>query len=219
MLGVNCGVINSSNPCSAKCCAEQPFSVHASIPGIFNVLPGAQDVVDDFLRDKLNPILEYKRQVTMQPCINMGSPTTPGDLSNAACVCLEPTPATLSAILNLCQNIKNTNERDACNNCLQGNTSDRKVGVWTGIGCVYSDINGFIQHTLLGWGIGLAGGISMLCILYAAFMMQTSRGNAEVVKKAQQLMTSCITGLMLIIFSVFILRLIGITILRIPGFN
>jgi uncharacterized membrane protein YidH (DUF202 family) len=87
------------------------------------------------------------------------------------------------------------------------------------VGCVKSNVGSFIQDTLLGWGVGIAGGVSMLCIMYAAFMMQTSGGEAEKIKKAQQLMTSCITGLMIIIFSVFILQLIGVKILRIPGFG
>ena len=50
-------------------------------------------------------------------------------------------------------------------------------------------------------------------------MMQTSQGNPEKLKKAQEMLTSCIMGLMLIIFSVLILRLIGVDILKIPGFN
>ena len=41
----------------------------------------------------------------------------------------------------------------------------------------------------------------------------------EKIKKAQDLLTSCIMGLMLIIFAVFILRLVGVNILRIPGFS
>jgi hypothetical protein len=68
-------------------------------------------------------------------------------------------------------------------------------------------------------GIGLAGGVAMLCIMYSAFRMQTSQGNPEAIKKAQETLTSCITGLVLIIFSVLILRIIAQDILRIPGFN
>jgi len=49
-------------------------------------------------------------------------------------------------------------------------------------------------------------------------MMQSSQGNPEKLKKAQEMITSCIMGLMLIIFSVFILKLIGVNILKIPGF-
>ena len=77
----------------------------------------------------------------------------------------------------------------------------------------------FIEETIFGLGIGLAGMVSLLCIIYAAFTMQSSQGNPEKIKKAQELLTSCIMGLILIIFSVFILRLIGVSILRIPGFS
>jgi len=87
------------------------------------------------------------------------------------------------------------------------------------MGCVYTDTKDFIEKTVFGLGIGLAGGFALLCIIYAAFMMQSSQGNPEKLKKAQELITSCIMGLMLIIFSVFILRLIGVSILKIPGFG
>ena len=92
-------------------------------------------------------------------------------------------------------------------------------GVWSGIGCVKTNVREFIQDTLFRLGIGLAGGLALLCIIYSAFMMQTSQGNPEKLKKAQEMLTSCIMGLMLIIFSVLILRLIGVDILKIPGFN
>jgi len=49
--------------------------------------------------------------------------------------------------------------------------------------------------------------------------MQSSQGNPEKLKKSQDMITSCIMGLMLIIFSIFILKLIGVDILKIPGFS
>lgn len=91
-------------------------------------------------------------------------------------------------------------------------------GNWTALGCIYSsNWTVFIQQNVLGLATGLGGLAAFMCILYAAFVLQTSGGNAEKIKNAQQLLTSCIMGLMLIIFSVFILRLIGVTILHIPG--
>ena len=99
------------------------------------------------------------------------------------------------------------------------NGTSGTVGVWTGIGCVYTDTKAFIEKTVFGMGIGLAGVLALLCIIYSAFMMQSSQGNPEKLKKAQEMITSCIMGLMLIIFSVFILRLIGVDILNIPGFT
>ncbi len=129
----------------------------------------------------------------------------------------------------LCNNIKkidengaiidDIDEQTACKNCMLTVDNKQGDGVWTAIGCInISSENGIIQ-SLFRIGIGLGGAIALLCNIYGAFLFQTSRGNPEGIKKAQDLITSCITGLLLIIFSVFILRLIGYNILRIPGFG
>lgn len=214
-LGISCG--DGNNSCTNKCCVpENPQT--ATRAKIGSDLPIVRDVLKFInIPNPLDKLLEYKTQVNTNPCIN-GSPSTPGDLTNPSCTCIRPTEAPLETLINMCENIKSNGEKTSCKNCLKGVGVGQSVGVWTGIGCVQSNVGSFIQETLLGWGVGLAGGISMLCIIYAAFMMQTSGGEAEKIKKAQQLMTSCITGLMLIIFSVFILQLIGVRILRIPGF-
>lgn len=91
--------------------------------------------------------------------------------------------------------------------------------IWTAIGPIDFTLQGFIKDTLVGWGIGLAGVITMLCIIYSAFVLQTSGGNPEKIKKAKERLTACIVGLLLIIFSVFILQIIGVDILQIPGFS
>jgi hypothetical protein len=214
ILGLTCG--NPDGDDTMKKCCVNPILE----PGVLNLGPPFDVVgaaINKGLEDKLNPILEMERQIVTDPCVPGSSPTTPGDLTNAACTCIIPSPSPLAAISPMCGRISNPSEVSKCVTCLQGNAG--ASGVWTSVGCVYSDIGVFIEQKMLGWGVGLAGGISLLCIMYAAFMMQTSRGNAEVIKKAQQLLTSCITGLMLILFSIFILRLIGVTILRIPGFQ
>jgi len=87
------------------------------------------------------------------------------------------------------------------------------------LGCVPINLANFISNYLLGRMIGLAGLLSLLCIIYSVFMMQTSQGSNEKLKKAQELLTSCILGLIFIIFSVFILKLIGVNILKIPGLS
>lgn len=112
----------------------------------------------------------------------------------------------------LCERISSAGEQAVCKSC-----SER--GVWTALGCIDFSLKGFIKNTLLGWGIGLAGVVSLLCIIYSAFMMQISGGNPEKLKKTRERLNSCIIGLILIIFSVFILRVIGVDILQIPGFN
>lgn len=147
-------------------------------------------------------------------CYPNSTPST-SDPNNPDCICVASESAGLTASIDLCNMISNSTEKNSCLNCVQGSNA----GIWTGLGCVYSDIGTFIEKTLLGWGIGLAGITALLCIIYSTFQMQTSQGNPEKIKKAQELLTSCIMGLMLIIFSIFILKLIGVNILKIPGFG
>lgn len=92
-------------------------------------------------------------------------------------------------------------------------------GINTAIGCIpinnTNDLIGFI----LKWAIGIGGGIAFLLTIYAGFMIMTSSGNPERLKAGQELLTSAIAGLIMLIFSVFILEIIGVKILQIPGFG
>jgi hypothetical protein len=92
------------------------------------------------------------------------------------------------------------------------------TGINTAIGCipVLNNDNGTAFATfVLKWAIGIGGGIAFLLILYGGFMVMTSAGNPERLKAGQELLTSAIFGLLLLIFSVFILNFIGIKILGI----
>lgn len=91
--------------------------------------------------------------------------------------------------------------------------------IWTAIGCIPIDINAFVQDYLLVIGTGMAGGVSFLYFLYGVFLFLTSSGNAEIIAKAKEIIISAISGLLLIIFSVFLLKIIGVDILRLPGFS
>ena len=95
-------------------------------------------------------------------------------------------------------------------------TDGDAVGINTAIGCIpISDTNAFIGF-ILRWAIGIGGGIAFLLILYAGFMIMSSSGNPERLKAGQELLTSAIAGLIMLIFSVFILRVIGVDILGLP---
>ncbi len=72
---------------------------------------------------------------------------------------------------------------------------------------------------LLKWAIGIGGGIAFLLILYAGFMIMTAAGNPERLKAGQELMTSAISGLVLLIFSIFVLKFIGLDILGLGQFG
>ncbi len=93
-----------------------------------------------------------------------------------------------------------------------------KTQVKTALGCIPTDPSAFIGF-ILTIGIGLAGGIAFLLILFGGFQILTSAGNPEQLNAGKELVSSAIAGLLLIIFSVFILRIIGVDILGIPGFT
>ena len=104
-----------------------------------------------------------------------------------------------------------------------------KNGVNTAFGCIIlfdanivdgegADMSLFLSW-ILKWAIGLGGGIAFLLIIWAGFMIMTSSGNPERLKAGQELLTSAIMGLIMLIFSIFILGIIGVDILAIPGFG
>ena len=92
--------------------------------------------------------------------------------------------------------------------------------IYTAIGCipVLNEATGqedFIIY-VFRWSLGIAGGIAFMLILLAGFQIMTSQGNPERLKAGQELLTSAIAGLILLIFSVFILEFIGVRILGLP---
>lgn len=88
----------------------------------------------------------------------------------------------------------------------------------TAVGCIpFTGTNNFASW-FLKWAIGIAGGIAFLLILFSGFQIMTASGNPEKLQNGRELLTAAISGLILIIFSVFLLKLIGVTILQIPGF-
>ena len=93
-------------------------------------------------------------------------------------------------------------------------------GISTAIGClpVLGSTNEFLS-SLLKWAVGVGGGIAFLLMLYAGFMTMTASGNPERLKAGQELLTSAVAGLILLVFSVFILRFIGVDILGLDAFG
>lgn len=99
---------------------------------------------------------------------------------------------------------------------------DFDTGIQTAIGCLHVLNPGGLEvflGELLKWGAGVGGGIAFLLIVYASFMIMTSQGNPERLKAGQDLLVSAISGLILLILSVFVLNVIGVKILKIPGFG
>ena len=89
----------------------------------------------------------------------------------------------------------------------------------TALGCISTDVDdgGFI-NSILQLAIGLGGIIALLLILGGVFIITTSAGNPDKLNQGKELITSAVSGLLFIILSIFLLNLIGVQILSIPGF-
>ncbi len=98
------------------------------------------------------------------------------------------------------------------NNC--GNNS-----IDTALGCVdVSNTNAFMAW-VLRFAIGIGGGIAFLLMIIGIFQVIISTGDPDRLKAGKELITSALIGLLMIIFSVFLLQLIGVQILQISGFT
>jgi len=103
-----------------------------------------------------------------------------------------------------------------------GNPNCKDTEIYTAIGCVpvlNNDNGASLIAFILRWAVGIGGGIAFLLILYGGFMVMSSAGNPERLKAGQELLTSAISGLILLIFSVFILKFIGLDILGLGAFG
>lgn len=72
---------------------------------------------------------------------------------------------------------------------------------------------------IIARAIGLAGGIALLLLVFGGIRYITSRGDAENTKQAAEIMTAAVSGLLLIVFSVVILRILGENILGVELFT
>jgi len=128
--------------------------------------------------------------------VSVGDAETPGEG-------IEPPSPDLGQY-NVCQGNKD------CKECFD------KGKAWTALGCIPTDSTELIKWAfpyLLGFG-GLA---AFLLIVFAGIQIMTSSGNPEKLKAGKELITSAVTGLIFIILSLFLLRVIGVDILHIPG--
>jgi hypothetical protein len=90
-------------------------------------------------------------------------------------------------------------------------------GVETALGCF--DAKGSFIQTFLKIGFGMAGGIAFLLILYGGLQMVLSVGSPEKLNEAKEVIISAIVGLLFVLFSVFLLKFIGVTVFQLPGMN
>lgn len=108
---------------------------------------------------------------------------------------------------------------DQCNKCLyKADGTPRERTYYTVIGCISTESNLFVK-SLLTIVFAAAGGIAFLSVLAGSATVLTSSGDPERIQSGKDTITSALFGMLLIIFSVFLLRVVGLDILHIPGFG
>ena len=101
---------------------------------------------------------------------------------------------------------------------IRADICDDEESLRTALGCIPFEPVALVGW-VLRWGIGIGGGIAFLLMAFASFQLMTSTGDPEKIKAGQEMFVSAGAGLLFIIFSVFLLQLIGADILKMPGFG
>ena len=93
-------------------------------------------------------------------------------------------------------------------------------GIDTAIGCIpiqnFSRSRGFI-YTVLQLSLGISGGVAFILIVVSGFLIITSSGDPRRLQAGKELLTAAVSGIIFLVMSVFILRTIGVEIIRLPG--
>lgn len=218
--GINCGI--ASDVTKNACCYND--SEAPDIPffpdSAGSILPWPFDKIIEFK----NKISDFKsKYADKAPCIE-GEPTESDPSSNSCTCTFQFQEKPIPKVAQMCEEYyqvgrgasdeeksRMKEQRESCVTCAN------KGHFSSALGCIPLNLSGLVTDYFLRFGIGIAGFVALICIMYSAIKLQTSRGDAEAIQKARENLTSCIIGLLLIIFSVVILRLIGIDILGLPG--
>lgn len=120
-----------------------------------------------------------------------------------------------------CTNFDTTGSEQANPNrlfCTPGNGNESS-GINTAIGCIPVGSGNELIAFILRLATGLGGGIALALILYGVFIVTTSAGMPDKLKAGSNIITSAVVGLIFILLSIFLVNLIGINILGIPGLS
>ena len=88
-------------------------------------------------------------------------------------------------------------------------------GIDTAIGCIpVGNSKDFTVH-IIGWLAGIAGGVALVLIVYAGFLVMTSSGDPRKAQAGKELLTAAVSGLVMLVGAAFILEFIGVDLLGI----
>lgn len=102
--------------------------------------------------------------------------------------------------------------------CLNPGSDGACNEIASGLGPIGTNPSTFVQF-MLGIILSLAGGIAVILIIISGYRLIASQGNPEKIVAAREQLTAAIVGLLFVIFSLFILQVIGVDILNLPGFG
>jgi len=92
-----------------------------------------------------------------------------------------------------------------------------KGQVNTAIGCIPFDAINRTARFFIAWSLSIGGGVALLLVGVSGIMFATSAGNPKRVESAKSLFYAAITGLGMLVLSIFLLRFIGVDVLGIFG--
>jgi hypothetical protein len=96
--------------------------------------------------------------------------------------------------------------------------SGRCKAFTSGLGNFATDASEFLRN-VFGILLAFSGGIALLLIIRAGYKIMTSRGNQDAIKEGREQLIAAIVGLLFLIFSFVFLEVIGVDLLRLPGFG
>ena len=169
-----------------------------------------------------------------QTCSNLGGPGVGGGFICVATTCsplcssVETCECSQSSSLGVtCEcvaapppsNSGGTNDffkPTTCGECPPGDElyCDRYPSIQTALGCIPTHPVAFINE-FIDILLGIGGGIAFLLMIVGAVFILTSRGQPEQIQRGKQVFVGALIGLIMIIFSTFLLELIGVDILGI----
>ncbi len=127
-------------------------------------------------------------------------------------------------LCGLCQGQPQPANWSACATCLYGtNNAGATLGgappnpdrAFTVFGCVATDAGGFSDF-FLRFFTSVVGGLAFLGMVYGGLKVMLARGEPDAIREGKRYLYGSILGLLVVLFSVFIIRMIGGTILNIP---
>lgn len=217
--GVNCGKIDDG---ATQCCID-PNDIPSEEPGLLERaarIVGAETIENFYKSRRIlhNSVNELKKDNELNSlCLAGGEADFLTDQNGTVtgCQCVPQIGEAASQVIEdrMCGKYFETttsNEESEKNKCIK---CAQSFGYWSSIGCVPLNISQFVSGFVLNIGIGIGGLAALLCLIINSLRLQMSRGDSAKLQKVRENVTSCILGLVLILFSIVILRLADISIL------